>query len=407
MKTRWLVLLAGSSACVSVIAVLGACASDGATDGATADIDGVTFDGGPSELSDGGADASDTPCADCEHFVETCSSDVLCPNSPFDSNNAGDGGLSILTQINVIRGRSASDVWAAGAVGSLAHFDGTSWAPSDSGTKESLKALWLRDSSEVTFGSPDNVYIRGPAVEDAGAPSVGDWNAHAPSSMPWEYSPGTTTFVSAWAGPGAEWLWCATTAVYPGTGTSGLWRLRLPPSGLPEIGNVVPDGVCTHLPCGQMLSIHGASVNALWAVGMTGATIRITGADGDTPTMKAFDSQTWNALHGVWSVSETEAWSVGARGTIRHYTGDPVRWDVVTNAPTDVDLHAVWGSSPSDVWAVGDEAVVLHYDGATWSRVKIAGLNARRPKLTTVWMPAPGHVWIGGVGVILSLGGKP
>jgi len=59
------------------------------------------------------------------------------------------------------------------------------------------------------------------------------------------------------------------------------------------------------------------------------------------------------------------------------------------------------------VWAVGDGAVVLHYDGTRWSRMKIAGLGPRRPDLYTVWTAAPGHVWIGGHGVFLSLGGKP
>jgi hypothetical protein len=67
----------------------------------------------------------------------------------------------------------------------------------------------------------------------------------------------------------------------------------------------------------------------------------------------------------------------------------------------------VFGSSGSDIWAVGDHGVVLHYDGTRWSRVGIAGLGLRRPDLTAVWVPEPGHVWIGGIGVILSLGGKP
>jgi hypothetical protein len=174
-----------------------------------------------------------------------------------------------------------------------------------------------------------------------------------------------------------------------------------------EVVDAVLPSACTDLPCSQLLAVHGASSNDLWAVGMTGSTLRITDAESDTPVVKAFDSRTFNALRAVWAASATEAWSVGASGTIRHWTGDSVRWEVVDGVPTDVDLNAVHGSSPSDVWAVGADGVVLHWDGTHWSRVKIAGLDARRPELSAVWTSGPGHVWIAGQGVVLSLGGKP
>ena len=118
------------------------------------------------------------------------------------------------------------------------------------------------------------------------------------------------------------------------------------------------------------------------------------------------NSRTWVGLNGVWAASDTDAWAVGGTGTIRHYTGDEINWDVVSDVPTDVDLNAVWGTSPDDVWAVGDAGVVLHFDGQKWSRMKIAGLGNRRPDLYAVWAPEPGHVWIGGQGILVALGGK-
>ena len=136
-------------------------------------------------------------------------------------------------------------------------------------------------------------------------------------------------------------------------------------------------------------------------------TVRITGADTDAPTASPLNSRTWGALNGVWASSSTNAWAVGARGTVRHYTGDETNWDVVGDVPTDVNLNAVWGTSPSDVWAVGDAAVVLHFDGSAWRRVKVAGLGDRRPELVTVWAAEAGQVWIGGHGVVLALGGTP
>ncbi len=56
-----------------------------------------------------------------------------------------------------------------------------------------------------------------------------------------------------------------------------------------------------------MTSVHGASANELWAVGHEGATLRIRDADGDAPTVDPFNSQTLNALNGVWVSPSGEA----------------------------------------------------------------------------------------------------
>ncbi|MBN9160348.1 MAG: hypothetical protein J0I07_05260 [Myxococcales bacterium] len=47
------------------------------------------------------------------------------------------------------------------------------------------------------------------------------------------------------------------------------------------------------------------------------------------------------------------------------------------------------------------------YDGSRWSRVKVAGAGVRRPDLYTIWSPGAGHVWVGGQGILLALGGNP
>jgi hypothetical protein len=396
---RWLVFGVGIATSATA-ALLGACATDGSR---------PTLPPQEEErarVPDSGLDAAEAateavPCADCEYFPETCGPDVFCSNGPFDPSTAG-GAFDVRTRVNVIRGRSANDVWVAGALGALAHFDGTSWARSDSGTQESMRALWLRDSDEITFLRLEFLYTRGIPVPDAGV-SAGGWTRQEVASFPPSYESAYTFFESAWASPEADWLWAATRRSVYSQSTSGLWRLRRSPSGAFEVGEGAPENSFT----GQMTAIHGSSPDVLWAVGLEGATVRITGAQEDTPSFEAFNSQTWDALFGVWAASESEAWAVGAQGTIRHYTGDPAFWDVVANVPTTANLNAVWGSSASDIWAVGDAGVVLRYDGTSWSRMKIAGLGARRPDLNTVWMPGPGHVWIGGHGVVLSLGGKP
>jgi hypothetical protein len=405
MRLHWVFFVTGVAVCTS----MAACNSTDAVLGDFKDPsdDSRVPDAAPADSGLDGAstDAAAGQCADCEYFPEACSSDVLCPNGPFDPNSPA-GSLDLRASINVIRGRSVNDVWAAGAVGALAHFDGTSWSLSDLGSRYTQRALWLRDTTEVSLGALQNVYARGVDVPDGGtAPSGGGWKRHSPSYAP-ELDPSSERLVSVWAAPGADWLWCAAKGVGVNT-PGGLWRLRQSPATAFELEVGIPASVCRSAGCGRMASIHGAAANEFWAVGASGATVRVTDAENDAPSVKAFNSQTSNALNGVWAASDSEAWAVGANGTIRHYTGDPMLWDVVSDVPTTVDLNAVWGASSSDVWAVGDAGVVLHYDGKSWSRVKIAGLGTDRPELTTVWVAAPGHVWIGGQGVILSLGGKP
>ena len=409
MKARSFAL--GSLVFVFVAAAaLAACAGE-EDDGSGPGVDRsvvLTPDAGLIDAPEDAADAG--PCDDCEYFPEACTEDVLCPNELF----AASGGLDSRNEVNVIRGRSASDVWLGASVGAVARFDGTKWTPADL-ERESIRAFWLRDDGEISFVRLDRLFSRGLAQPDGGVPST-DWALRAAPTSPAELGWWMRELTSTWAPPGAEWAWATTVPLScqnaacrrdPTLRTSGLWRIRRASSGAFEVGSVIPFDVCQATSCEGMTSVHGSSPNELWAVGHAGAAIRITDPDGDAPALRRFNTRTWLSLYGVWASSATDAWAVGANGVVRRYTGDPVAWEVVTDVPTTEDLHAVWGSSSSDVWVVGGAGTVLHYDGKAWSRVKVAGLGGRRPKLTAVWLASPGRVWIGGQGVVLSLGGKP
>jgi hypothetical protein len=405
MRARCLV----ASVALLSTAVVVACATDDSTPYAPPEAPPNVIPSPDSGADDADADVD----ADATAPPYVCAQDELCPNDLFGSTRPG-GGLDPRTRIQVIRGRSASDVWVAGVQGAIAHFDGTSWTRSEAGTKETVNALWLRESDEIALASISSFFTRGlepaDAGADAGSPSAGGWRAVGAPRPLSTIRADNRLLESAWAPPSAEWAWLATVEAPLGViggVPSGLWRVRVAPAdGVIEIASPFPAGTCGVIPCSKLTSIHGASADVLWAVGYTGATVRISGAQSATPTLTAFDSKTWAGLDGVWAASETEAWSVGGGGVIRHYTGHPSAWDVVSGVPTTEDLHAVWGTGATDVWAVGNGAVVLHYDGQTWSQVKVGGLGEKRPNLYTVWSPAPGHVWIGGEGVLISIGGK-
>ncbi len=402
MKMR-LLLIANivTGAAASIVA----CAEDGGADTAPSPEPEERLPE-PDATADAASDVDAGACDDCEFFLDECAEDALCPNGPFEPNTEG-GAFDSRARVYAIAGRSGSDVWVAGALGMLAHFDGTSWSRSNPGTKETMRALWLRANDEVAFGRPEVPYTRGIEVADAAATSDGGWSLQTLVTIPMDYRLEARTFASAWAPEGVEWLWLATEASAETAETSGLWRLRRSSSGTFEIGTGISWEECGYFGCRSFTKIHGSSPDDLWAVGPAGMTAHITGAQGDVPVATPSNSHTTNALRGVWAASPTDVWAVGAMGTIRHYTGDPEGWVVVSDVPTSSTLNAVWGLSPTDIWAVGDNATVLHYDGKSWSRVKIAGLEARRPSLEVVWSPGPGHLWIGGQGVVLSPGGKP
>lgn len=388
------VLLAASGAFV-------ACAQADA--GAPDDVDG----GGRLQEPDAGDASVD---AEAGGEVDPCRPDTLCPNDLFGGPDAR--SFDVRTRINVIRGRSPTDVWAAGAVGSLAHFDGVGWSRSEAVTRETLRALWLRDRSELSMisMSPVATLVRGIelAPQEGTTRSPDGWLRAADAPAPASLSKNIT---SVWGGSTDAWAWGTSSfvdAAYSDVGSrNGLWRVRIANDGASiEVDPVLPQGACRTLGCWWLTSVHGSTPNDLWAVGRNGVTLRISDAQGAAPKVTAIDSRTWAMLYGVWAASATEAFAVGGVGTIRHFVAGEAREEVV-DPPAVGALHAVWGTSASDVWAVGDDACVLHFDGARWSRVEVTGLGGRRPDLFTVWTGAPGHVWIGGDGVILSMGGKP
>ena len=374
---------------------LPSCASDEV--GTMTDPDAAVSVPSPDADTGDAAGRETAPCTsdDCEYFPAACTPDVLCLDGPFDPVNP-DVGLDWRTRINVIRGRSENDVWVAGAAGAVAHFDGASWGISDVATKETQHVLWLRDGVEVAFGSFQRMYTRGLGGDAVAAVSPGGWTWRELPKRPDDFG---DRLRASWAAPGSDVLWLAT--------NSTLWRMVPAPDSAFEIQAGLPSGACGVIRCDQILAIHGASTKTVWAVGEQGTALRVADADTDAPVATPLNSMTHNGLTGVWAASDTDVWAVGGSGTIRHYTGEPVQWEVIANLPTNENLNAVWGSSSSDVWVVGNRGVVLHYDGTSWTRVKIAGLGARRPDLHAAWSPSPGKIWIGGAGVVLALGGKP
>lgn len=110
-------------------------------------------------------------------------------------------------------------------------------------------------------------------------------------------------------------------------------------------------------------------------------------------------------LWATSAASPTDAWAVGAGGTVVHYDGNA--WTTVATGDT-ATLYGVWASGPKDVWAVGAGGRILHYDGTTWAQVPsgvTADLNAIAGRAGDIWAvgDAPDS---GGPGIVLRYDGN-
>jgi hypothetical protein len=135
----------------------------------------------------------------------------------------------------------------------------------------------------------------------------------------------------------------------------------------------VPTEAGTNPP--HLYGIWGISKTNVFVVGANGTILHYDG-DGDNNNtldyiwepMKNPDSNT-NILKGIWGSSARNVFAVGANGTILRYDGDgdndgkvDYYWERMTSR-TRKNLSGIWGSSARNVFAVGADGIILRYDG--------------------------------------------
>jgi len=296
-------------------------------------------------------------------------------------------------------GTSASDVWAVGAVGTIAHWDGARWSSVSSGTEIDLSDLWGSGPDDVwAVGSFDEVQyaINGPnGINDTPGFAL-HWDGTSWSTV----DVGTDANLSGVWGSGRDDVWTigtphkvdgteAVNVVMRWDGErwsqfaqldgglgflTGIWGSG--PDDVRVYGerymrrfdgrSWVPDDLGT---IGSVSRLSGTGPNDVWAVGNS------LGAE--FVDVYHFDGQSWvkatddePQLDGVWAAAPGVAWAVGQWGHM-------LRWDGHAWAAAEKDLtegsrtfpgglEAVWGSAADDVWAVGLNAT-LHWDGKTWA----------------------------------------
>jgi len=111
------------------------------------------------------------------------------------------------------------------------------------------------------------------------------------------------------------------------------------------------------LPIPETGSIEG------WAVGDNGLIQHLSQVQPeDDPIWEIFPSPTSERLLDVIMPNRDEAWAVGGRGTVLHYSRQSNSWQMVPSG-TDYDLTSVAGFSSAFLWAGGTSGVMLRQEG--------------------------------------------
>lgn len=363
------------------------CAADGAL-GSSPEQDAESpGEAGIPVIPDAGGDAPD---GDGDTPSRSCNDVDWCPVTT---------GVDPAYTLTSVWGSSSTDVWAVGSGGTALHWGGAEWKAVVTNTTGTLLSVWGSGPNDVWVAGSGAVVLHSPGMP-AGTFSP------APPAVSW----GGSHVHVVWGTSASDVrLAGAPVALYDEyesyIGTFNQWRRSS------VDGGVGWQTVST----GTDLTIRGmwGTANDVWLVGdnsvnvgwMAGTILRARSGDGGTGPFVAVDSQTTSRLEAIWGSAADDVWAVGARGTIRHYTGG-LRFAIVAS-PVTTDLHAVWGSGPKDVWAVGEQGTVIHFDGASW-RTSTTNLGpGLKPDLGGIWGSGPNDVWaVGGSAALHFTGPK-
>lgn len=320
-----------------------------------------------------------------------CSVDGWCWQNPLPQGNP----------LLAVWGSRSNNVFAVGQGGIIFRWDGTTWSPQRSGTRNSLYGVWGYDANNIW------------AVGDAG--TILKWNGSAWSP---QLSGSTSTLRGVW-GSAANNVWAvgadgqilrwngATWTPQPSGTANGLNRLWGSDANnvwvVGDKGTILkwngmtwspqPSGFSTN----DLAGVWGSDKKNIWAVGERGLTLQ-------------WDGSTWNfvsgpfistgGLLGVWGSDEGDVWAVGSSGTLFMWNG--VKWSAVSSG-SEKTLRAVWMATDTfDAWAVGDSGEILRGNRATWT----AQSKENTSFLAGVWASDVNNAWaMGSAGKILKWNG--
>lgn len=288
-----------------------------------------------------------------------------------------------LHSVAIVPGTDGREVWAAGAGGTLLHWDGHAWTKIPSPTSQTLRAVafarsgfglavghggttlkwngsaWAALDSKTTNWFRAVAFVPGSngsngwaAADMAGVGSFRHWNGSG-----WEsYYAGSPQFfggtVYGLALLSATDGWAVGAAFRSSVGGYAGQALRW--NGSRWNAATVPDE--------DLFAVDAVTASDAWAVGELGILLHWDGVS----WAKWPASPTTNDLRGIDLLSASEGWAVGEGGVILRWSGGA--WSSCSS-PVSLDLLSVAAASPNSAWAVGQGGAILHWNGSRWDVV--------------------------------------
>jgi len=255
-------------------------------------------------------------------------------------------------------------LWAVGAGGRIAAFDGTLWGLQQTPTQSSLRGIWPASDEDVW------------AVGDAGAVMRFDGLRWLQVPMPAAIARAAWTGIDGVIVDGVTtdlWLW----------GERGIYRNTRPHSGLAadwvEVSGPVP---------GSVNAIRAVSQREAWFVGHGGLIDRWQ--DGVISEMPVAGAD----LNALAVVRPDLAWAVGDAGRILRWDGS-VWFELLP--VTGRGLRGITAPRDDRAWAVGDAGEVVLWDGVRWK----VQARVEHSDLFAVGETSSGKVFAAGIATLI------
>lgn len=300
-------------AAVAISLACGTAAQPALTDASTSDAsvkkkDASTPDGSVDE--DAGLDATADVSAPDSSW---CSGDGWCWTNPYPQGNA----------LRAAWRAGVKDVWFAGTVGTLFHWDGSVFTSAKLGASDAIESMWGSSPTDAwAVGERGlRVHFDGKAwtVVQQGLPSTHYRRVHGsgPSDVLVVGDGGLTEHFN-----GSQWS--------PMTQASD-----------------------------DLRAVFATGPNDAWRAGKNGTIDHWNGA-----TWAGTTSGSTGTIGGLWATDATHVWAVDpTRGVL---LGDGTSWALDPKSNALLQFSKVSGTSSSDIWVSGGG--LAHWDGVQWTR---------------------------------------
>lgn len=300
----------------------------------------------------------------CEPLVE-----VARPLADPRDRDGGSGPWTLTTSgttsdLYAVWGSSDADVWAAGADGTILHWNGLRWAATPSGVTTRFTGLWSV-GADAAFAVGIDADGNGTLLRWDGTrwgSAQPPMRMRAPLRAVWGRGVNDVWLVGG-ANDNPEpaiWRW-----------DGGIWR---------------PDGVA--MPRAVALTAVGGNASDVYAHGP--APLRRAGG-GWALTPMPPSGTTFGAAFCV--SPQGTVWVGGTSPVVLRLDGSA--WTSVT-LPIAVAPRHLFCANGTDVWAIGGGGRVARWDGARWSTEEAA-----RSELNALWQSPGGQVWaVGARGIV-------